>query len=89
MNNEKIEAIIWTFCIVVFIMLGARANDMQEENKCGQCTVKLKDKTFLGEYEEFGEFRVIALFGGLVIDNKCMIKWDKEGGYYVTNETTK
>lgn len=81
MEREKIENIIWIFCIVVLLLLSVKVDRGREIYSCNQCTVTLHNKLPAGEYEEFGTFKVSELFREYM-DGNCKIKWDPNTGYY-------
>jgi len=86
MKRETKETLLWIFMIVVLLFLTNYIEDKGATMDCNQCTVTLQNKLPLGEYRDYGEFKIRKLFGRLYLENICTIKWDPTQGYYLANE---
>lgn len=85
MKREHVETILWIVMIVILVFLTNRIEDRGQLVSCNECSVHLENKRAGGEYFEFGEYQIKALFSELVTEGTCAIKWDPVQGYYVSH----
>ena len=85
MKREHLEAILWTFMIVVLILLAVRIDNRGETMDCNQCTVTFQNKMAGGEYFDFGEYKIKELYDELYFDGTCALSWNPTQGYSVSH----
>jgi len=82
MELETRETLIWSFCLIVVILLSAKIVVESGEYTCSECTVTFTNTMASGGSDyEFGEYKIRDLFEDLTQNGHCSVIWDSTQGY--------
>jgi hypothetical protein len=80
MKLKTIETIVWTFGIIIFVMLTIKISINSKDYSCDNCVVILTNTLADGQSYEFGTFNIEELFKEYE-NGHCKIVWSTTGGY--------
>ena len=82
--KDTTQIIILTFCIVMSLTLSISIYVRGHDNSCGNCEIDFVTEQQSGirlDIPLISRVRVVDLYDGL-LDNECIVKWDRVRGYY-------